>query len=158
MNKYPLLVAILTLALLLPTAINAEEAHVLYVIDGDTLVVRLKNKIEHIRIVGIDTPELHDKKSGVAQCYAQEARRELINRAAKKIIQIERDPLTQNRDVYGRYLRIVHAGALSLGEHLIKNGFARVYTRSPATHSDTLMALQLTAQKNKKGLWGACKK
>lgn len=115
-------------------------------------------KIEHVRFVGIDTPELHDSKSGVAQCYAKEARDEALRLLNHKTIDMERDPLTRNRDVYGRYLRVLKIGTLSISDHLIQNGFARVYTRSPASAFDRLKKLQEDAKKARKGLWKSCVK
>ncbi len=158
MIKYALFSAAVVLILSLPYPTYAKNGVIISIIDGDTLVVKMDNKIERIRILGIDTPELHTAKTGVAQCYAREARIELEKIAIKKIlVDIQSDSLTKNRDIYGRYLRHVNIKGISIAEHLVKNGFAKVYTRSPASNTKKLIALQSDAKKSKKGLWKWCK-
>ena len=144
--------------LLLPHQASAEQGYVMRVLDGDTLIVKTGRKIEHIRIIGIDTPELLDQKTGVAQCYSVEAMKELKKLLFRKTVSIERDAITKNRDLYGRKLRTVSIGLSDIAEHLVKNGFARVYTRSPARALDKLLKLQNGARRSNKGLWAACKK
>ncbi len=157
MIKYTLLTVILLLGLALPYFADAKKGTVPSVTDGDTLVVKMDKKIEKIRILGIDTPEIQDPKTGVAQCYAREAKNILKGIAMKKNIDVTSDPLSKNRDIYGRYLRHVNINGISIAEHLVKNGFAKVYTRSPTSNTRKLITLQENARKLKIGLWKWCK-
>lgn len=156
MNKTPFFLALTILALFVPISTYAEQGFVVRIIDGDTIIVKIGKKIEHIRIIGIDTPELHDPKTGVAQCYAFPAYLETKKILEKSLVLVERDPLTRNRDVYGRLLRTVSRGSLSIAHHLVQNGYARVYMRSPASQLNALLTLQNEAKKNKRGLWSSC--
>ena len=42
-------------------------------IDGDTIDIEIGGRDERVRLIGIDTPELHTD-TGVAECMAGEAR------------------------------------------------------------------------------------
>ncbi|MEK7648831.1 MAG: thermonuclease family protein [Patescibacteria group bacterium] len=154
------IITVVSLLLVFYTPFNAlaMKTEVLHVIDGDTLIIKTGKKIEHIRILGIDTPELYTSKTGVAQCYARESLAE-VRKIVKgnKQLDIEKDSLAKNRDAYGRHLRHVNHGSMSLSEHLVRNGFAKVYTRSPASNTQKLLTLQQEAQRTKKGLWKWCK-
>ena len=48
------------------------RATVTKVIDGDTIVVRIGGQEEHVRLLGIDTPETHKPDSPV-ECFGPEA-------------------------------------------------------------------------------------
>ena len=89
------------------TATKYEAARLLYVIDGDTLFVKLQNGLcEKIRVIGIDAPEsaCHDDSlNSIAGQQATEFARHLT--ANSNIIWLERD--VENRDKYNRLLRHV---------------------------------------------------
>lgn len=158
MNKSFIFACAFAIIVSFPTGVYADRSYVIHVIDGDTFIAKIGKKIEHIRIIGIDTPELHDPKTGVAQCYSREASSELRKLMYHKNVDVQKDTLTKNRDIYGRYLRIVNIGTLSISEHLVKNGFARVYTRSPASQLSVLLKRQDEAKKAHRGLWSSCSK
>lgn len=91
------------------------------VVDGDTIRYRGRR----IRILGIDTPELHP-----ARC----AREERLGLAAKARLQtlVNAGPFQlvtgdRDRDAYGRELRWLRRGQRDLGEQLIGEGLARPY-------------------------------
>ncbi|NCP11238.1 MAG: thermonuclease family protein [Sphingomonadales bacterium] len=91
------------------------------VVDGDTFWLAG----EKYRFAGIDTPETHP-----ARCADEQARGDaatlrlqaLLNAGAFSLVSIDRDT-----DRYGRKLRDVTRGGVSLGDVLIAEGLARPY-------------------------------
>ncbi|MDO8572018.1 MAG: thermonuclease family protein, partial [bacterium] len=76
-----------------------ESATVIRVYDGDTITIRIGKKIERIRLLGIDSPEVASKGKR-AQCFANEARNALQKLVFKKDIFLTRDADDRNRDIY----------------------------------------------------------
>ncbi|MCD6381577.1 MAG: thermonuclease family protein, partial [Candidatus Aenigmarchaeota archaeon] len=74
------------------------KAEVSYVIDGDTIV--LKNK-QRVRLIGMNAPEIGD-------FYANDAKKYLCGLVCNKTIILESDKI--DRDQYGRLLRYVWIG------------------------------------------------
>src|SRR3989338_3345328 len=70
---------------------------VVKVVDGDTLDVRAKEGVVRLRLIGIDTPEIHGKK----ECYGPEASARAKALLEKKRVRIETDP-AQKEDRYRR--------------------------------------------------------
>ena len=92
------------------------------VVDGDTFHYHFTK----IRIADIDTPETHPPRC------AHEA--ELGNRATLRLQELlNQGPFTleatdRDHDQYGRQLKIVMRGGVSLGERLVSEGLARRWT------------------------------
>ena len=86
-----------------------HEARVLSITDGDTISIRFVetpqgcSRIEKVRLIGIDTPELFTKPS---EYFAQEAKYFTTEMLLNKDIYIEFDN-TGLRDYYGRLLAYV---------------------------------------------------
>jgi micrococcal nuclease len=77
-------------------------ATVVRVIDGDTVVVHIDGKDEHVRLIGIDTPETVDPDKPV-MCYGAEASGETKSLLpAGTVVRLVRD--IEARDAYGRLL------------------------------------------------------
>ncbi len=91
------------------------------VVDGDTL----RYAGRRIRILGIDTPELHPARCASEERLGQAAKlrmQALVNLAPFQLVADGRD-----RDVYGRDLRKVMRGGADLGLQLVSEGLARPY-------------------------------
>lgn len=93
----------------------------LYAIDGDTIVIGS----EHIRILNIDTPEIHH-----AGCDAElrlglvaKARTEALIHSGQ--VDLQRGDHGRMKDKYGRTLELVFIDGVDLGETLIEEGLAR---------------------------------
>jgi micrococcal nuclease len=118
--------AVAVCALLAATAAHAGDfktkAEVTRVIDGDTVVVRLANgRSEHVRVIGIDTPE-------VGTCMASEATAATRRLADGKRVTLIGDGTQDTRDRYGRLLAYVWLpGGKDLGFQLVAGGYARSY-------------------------------
>ena len=93
-------------------------------IDGDTIRVRVKGKIETVRYLLIDTPE--SKKPGMGvQPFAKEAflKNDELVRGGSLTMEFEDGNI---RDSYGRLLAYVYVDGKSVQEMLLKEGYARV--------------------------------
>lgn len=127
-------------------------------IDGDTIAVDMDGKVEHVRFIGIDTPETHKPNTPV-QCYgpAAAAHTKNVISAAGGRVRLAADPQNTNRDRYGRLLRYVYLtdGTL-LNELNITEGYAFYYPYFPFSKKAQFAAAQADAQANKRGLWAAC--
>lgn len=129
---------------------------VVSVTDGDTIRVQNGNKTESVRLIGIDTPELHDTRTGV-QCFGVEAAgyvREQLNGATVKLVP---DPTQQNRDKYDRLLRYVFlSDGTHINQKIIAEGYGFEYTYSvPYRYRTEFIAAQSNAKNSQKGLWSA---
>jgi micrococcal nuclease len=134
-----------------------QDATVVRVVDGDTIVARLADgRFERVRYIGMDTPE--DVKPGVpVQCFslrAAAANRALVAGRGVRLV-----PGAEPRDRYGRLLAYVYrrADGLFVNAELVRRGFARTLTIPPNTrYAGRFAALADAARRAGRGLWGAC--
>ncbi|MCX6796553.1 MAG: thermonuclease family protein [Candidatus Falkowbacteria bacterium] len=124
------------------------------VVDGDTIDVNLDNKIERIRLIGINTPEVVDPRRPV-ECFGQEASANAKKILSGQKIRIEADSSQDDRDKYGRLLRYVwRADGLFYNLEAIKQGYAYEYTYNlPYQYQAEFKAAQKFAEENQLGLW-----
>lgn len=123
----------MTRILLLAVALTACLAQdlsgpVVRVIDGDTIVVQLDGTSEHVRYIGIDTPEMDDERPAVRRraVAAKEANARLVD---GRRVRLELD--AERRDRYGRLLAYVWVGDTLVNEVLVRTGHAAPYTVPP---------------------------
>jgi micrococcal nuclease len=127
------------------------------VIDGDTVRIDLGNRIETVRLIGIDTPETKHPTEPVG-CYGPEASAragELLAPGTEVIV--ERD--AEERDRYGRMLAYVvrRDDGTFVNVQLAREGFADALSISPNTaHAAEIGAAVREAREQGRGLWGAC--
>jgi micrococcal nuclease len=128
------------------------------VIDGDTVII---NTGEHVRYVGINTPELHHPTKGV-ECYGQEAadaNRRLVEGKKVRLVKDRSD-----KDRYGRLLRFVYLEPMTSGsaelfvnDELVKQGNAFAQTYKPDIgFKDQFKTSENAAQAAQRGLWKTC--
>jgi micrococcal nuclease len=136
---------------------SALSGNVSYVIDGDTIVVQLgAGPGTHVRLIGIDTPEIaHDGRPG--DCYGKAAAR--ITRRLAQGRDVELRPGRERHDRYGRllaYVRVV-GGPADLEHTLLMRGAARTLAIAPNVDRAAAYAgLERSARRARIGLWGAC--
>ncbi len=148
--KLLLLNLILLFCLVFTPVFSSENYIVKRVIDGDTIV--LENG-EHIRLIGVDTPELHHPKKPV-QYFAKEAREFTVKECLGKMVRIEFD--WQKKDKYGRTLGYVYfPDGTCLNKEIIRNGYGYAYTRFPFRELNLYRNLERDARENGKGLWSS---
>ena len=121
---------------------QTEQALVVRVIDGDTIELADGN---HVRYLGIDTPE-------VGEAYSSEAtsrNKELVEGKVVELQQGKRD-----QDEYGRLLRYVYVNGVFVNAELVAQGYAKAYIFDPdERYSQILVQLEQYAKLRKKGLW-----
>jgi micrococcal nuclease len=133
------------------------QAVVTRVVDGDTIVVRLGDVDETVRLLGIDTPESVDPRSPV-ECFGKEASKhtaELLPPGTQVLL--VRD--IEARDRYDRLLAYVYRSddGIFVNRVLVQDGFAAVLTYPPnVAHADELTAAAALARDEGRGLWSAC--
>ncbi|MCS6956595.1 MAG: thermonuclease family protein [Patescibacteria group bacterium] len=129
------------------------------VVDGDTIEIEIDGKIQRIRIIGINTPEVVDPRKPV-ECFGKEASEKAKELLSGKKIRLEKDPTQGDIDKYARLLRYVFLeDGTDFGLTMIKEGYAYEYTYNiPYKYQQQYKQAQKEAEKNKKGLWadGVC--
>jgi micrococcal nuclease len=142
----------------------AATAVVTRVVDGDTIEVRIGDKVDDVRLIGIDTPETV-KPGAPVECFGPQASRFshglLEGRRVRLVFGAER------RDAYGRLLAYVYLGSVAadgagtrprfVNATLIRLGLARSLTIPPNDRfAPLLKRFELEAAQAGRGLWGAC--
>jgi micrococcal nuclease len=136
---------------LVPTSSESGTFKVTRVIDGDTIEIEGG---EHVRYIGIDTPETVDPRKPV-QCFGIEASKKNKELVEGKMVRLEKD-ITE-RDKYGRLLRYVWVGDLFVNLELVKQGFATSYSYPPdIKFQKEFLAAEKEAREAELGLWKAC--
>ncbi len=158
-NKFILLSLVMVLIFIVAACGKEEEENQLEipakqvtVIDGDTIRIDMKNRVETVRLLLVDAPEMNDNKYG-KQPFADEATtylRFLIQ--SSKTITLEKD--VSSRDPYKRFLAYVYADKKSVQEALLEKGLVRVY-QDPKNDKYLKEYKQIEAEaRNKKiGIW-----
>lgn len=144
------LIVIFTLFVCANAYARTLEATVAMVLDGDTFVT--KNS-EHVRLLGINTPERAKGKNLPAEPFADEAYRFLQKVALDKKVRLETDE--KERDRYGRLLAHVYLeDGTWLNKLLLEQGLAHVYT-FPDNRGGIAPLLEAAnkARKANKGMW-----
>jgi micrococcal nuclease len=133
------------------------RATVVEVIDGDTLVIDLAGGDEHVRLIGIDTPETvaPDRPD---ECFGAEASHHLADLAPPgTALRLERD--VEARDQYDRLLAYAYRDrdGVFLNLAQVAGGFAEplAYPPNMAHRADFERAAR-EARAAGAGLWTAC--
>jgi micrococcal nuclease len=133
---------------------GSAHARVVRAIDGDTIEVRLGDRREEVRYIGVDTPETV-KPGTPVQCFGHRAsavnRRLTEGRMARLSFGVER------RDAYGRLLAYVRVGGRFVNAALVRRGLARSLTIAPNDRFAPLFRrLERRAAVAGRGLWRSC--
>ena len=121
------------------------------IVDGDTIYVQLADRVEKIRYIGVNTPEIHHPIKGEEPGgrEAAEVNRRLVD---GRHVRLELDVRT--RDRYGRLLAYVWAGDTMVNAELVRLGYAQVMTVPPnVRYQDLFVKLQRDARDANRGLW-----
>ena len=133
---------------------SMQNAKLVRVVDGDTLVVTLDGQQEKIRIIGINTPESVKPNSPV-ECFGKEASfhiEELLDMDG--LLSVQTDPTQDTYDRNGRLLAHVFIGEVNIAREMLFDGYAYEYTyRKPYIYQSEYRDAQRQAQENKRGLW-----
>jgi len=128
-----------------------EEAMVIDVIDGDTIILANGKRV---RYIGMDTPEITNGL-GRSTCYAKEARNKNRELVLGKKIKMEKD--ISEDDKYGRLLRYIYVDDVFVNKLLIKEGYAVAVAYPPdLKYQLQFKEVERSAFDNNLGLWGQC--
>lgn len=147
------------------TSNTFQEAKLVRVIDGDTIVVDRGNGQEKLRFILVDTPETKHPQKGV-QYFGTEASAFTTNALEGKTIYLEKD--VSETDRYNRLLRYVWIERPSSDEPtkeelrtkcfnalLLLGGYANVTTFPPdIKYVDQFREFEKEARETNVGLWG----
>jgi len=152
------LIGLLTaLPALLPVAAAPRLARsftgvVTQVVDGDTIRVRIDDRVEKVRYIGMDTPEtkhpFRAPEPGGTEAAALNYRLVM-----GKTVRLELD--VRERDRYQRLLAYVYVGDLMVNAELVRLGYAHAVTVPPnVAHAQWFVSLEREAREAGRGLWG----
>jgi len=131
---------------------------VVWVVDGDTIHVRIGSRLEKVRYIGVNAPEIpHPEERGWREggTQAQAVNLQLVGRATAWL---ELD--SRLRDTHGRllaYVWVERSGARVMANaEMIRRGFAQVMTIPPNVRYQALfLKLQREAREAGRGLWAS---
>jgi micrococcal nuclease len=156
-------IALCTAAAARPSAL---EGSVVYVVDGDTIHVRLDNRVEKVRYIGVNAPEVPHARGDPHAAKARPgprhfphtaaagdaARRINIELVSGKHVRLELD--RERRDQYKRLLAYVWVGDTMINAEMVRRGYAEVMRIPPDfLHRALFLRLQDEAREAGRGLW-----
>jgi len=152
-----LLVLVLSAAVLAAGAQPAREGaftlrgKVTYVVDGDTIAVRLDNgRRERVRLIGIDTPERGECLAGTATGLARKL-------ADRQRVVLRGDATQDTRDRYGRLLAYAWVRGRDLGYQQVAAGLARVYVYDrPFQRLGAYRSAEAIGRRRSRNVWAGC--
>jgi micrococcal nuclease len=140
-----------------------EDIYVTRVIDGDTL--KLENG-ERVRLIGIDTPEMHDSDKLYRDSNKSNQDIQTIKALGRRAYNFTRNLVEGRRvrlefdlereDKYGRLLAYVYLkdSGTFVNAEIIKQGYASLMTFPPnVKYADLFLKLYQEAREQKRGLW-----
>jgi micrococcal nuclease len=140
------------LGLALPAVAHSElEGTVTRVVDGDTIYVDVGGRVERVRYIGVNTPEMNHPRRGQERGgrAAAAINSELVR---GRRVRLELD--AQARDRHGRLLAYVWVADTMVNAELVRRGFAQVMTVPPnVRHQSLFVKLQREARTAGRGLW-----
>jgi len=146
---WPLPFLLLALLVLAPaTRGQPFEGTVIRVVDGDTIYVQLGDRVEKIRYIGVNTPEMHHPSKGEEPGGREAAE------TNRRLVGGKRELDVRTRDRYGRLLAYVWVDDVMVNAELLRLGYAQVMTVPPnVRHQELFVKLQREARDAGRGLW-----
>jgi micrococcal nuclease len=136
-------------------ALTGLRGRVVWVVDGDTIHVRLGRRLERVRYIGVNAPEIPHPTKGFAHGgrKARGVNRRLVG---GRTVRLELD--VQRRDDYGRLLAYVWTAVngekLMANAEMVRRGYAQVMTIPPnVKYWRRFVRLEREARMARRGLW-----
>jgi micrococcal nuclease len=129
-------------------AMHSFEAVVAKVVDGDTVWT---DRGEKIRLLGIDTPELHHPDYPV-QAFAQQAKDYVAGRILGKKCIFEYSDF-DHYDKYGRTLAFIYLDGDLINAEIVKKGLGYASPNKNIPRTREFLVLENIAKKFRAGLW-----
>lgn len=129
---------------------SLDEARVIEVNDGDTVTLRINDRIQKTRLIGIDAPEMGQRPWGGR---AKKHLIELMDRATWTVF-VETD--VEKYDKYDRLLAYLWTKDDELiNERMMLDGYAVLFTIQPnSKYADRFRKAHRIARREKRGIWG----
>jgi micrococcal nuclease len=129
---------------------GSSEGKVTRIVDGDTIELEDGRKIRYLLV---DTPE---STGGSTDCFGTNAKAFNSDLVLNKSVTLAYD--IDCTDRFGRTLAYVYVNGTEVNTLLIERGYACVLHISPNgdDRAAEFEALQLTAERANRGLWGSC--
>jgi micrococcal nuclease len=137
---------------------GSRTAHVVRVVDGDTILVSIGGRQERVRYIGVDTPETVKPRTPV-QCFGKKASAFNHRLVDGQEVRLVSD--VEARDKYGRLLAYVFrtSDGRFVNAELVRRGYATTLTIPPNVRfADRFRALAAAARQAGRGLWSACER
>lgn len=129
----------------------AEWVKVRHVLDGDTII--LENN-QHVRLIGVDTPEIKSKYNPRTEYYALQGKRFVEQMVEGRMVFLEADDAQAPFDKYGRRLAYVYLeNQTLLNRELIRQGYAEAIRSFPYKYKKEFLALEKAAKDENLGMW-----
>jgi len=141
---------------------NYTDILVKRVVDGDTLL--LENG-ERVRLIGIDTPEMHESEKLYRDSQRSGQSRSIIQRLGRRSYQFTRSLVEGKRvslefdvekhDRYDRLLAYVYLkDGTFVNAKIVEEGYASLMTIPPnVRYADLFLKLYQEAREKRRGLW-----
>lgn len=134
----------------------AEWAKVRQVLDGDTVILETN---QHVRLIGVDTPEIKSKYNPRTEYFALQAKQFVEQRIEGRMVFLEGDDAQTPFDKYGRRLAYIYLEDQTLlNRALVQQGYAEAIRVFPYKFKEEFLELEKQAKKEGTGLWGKRKK
>lgn len=125
------------------------------VVDGDTVELRIDGRMQKVRLIGMDTPEVVDPRK-VVQCFGREASTQAHKLLEGQTVRLEYDVQVGERDKYGRLLGYLFLpDGTNYAEKMIRDGYAHEYTYQGQAYKyqANFKSAEAEAQTSSRGLW-----
>lgn len=141
-------ISITCILLLMTFSCFGTSTKVTRVIDGDTFETDAGEKV---RLLGINAPEITD-------IFGKEAKEHLSNLILNKIVELEIDKKSNDKDRYQRLLRYVILDGVDINFKMISDGYAFALLKYNFSRSNDYEQAQLLSRDANNGIWGNSKK
>lgn len=132
-KRTPVIVLFLVFFLLgLVKVAFADPFKVTCVFDGETLKAVSQDKEITVRLVGIDAPEIPERKHQPVQPFSLKSAKYLSNLVLHKTIYVQ----PYGEDSYGFTLGVVYVDGKNINLEMLNAGLAEVYRGQPASGLD----------------------
>jgi len=153
---YRVVFVVLCFLLLITGNVWAEWAKVRHVVDGDTVILEDN---QHVRLIGVDTPEIKSEYNPHEEYYARQAKQFVEQVTEGRMVFLEGDDSQAPFDKYERRLAYVYLEDQTLlNRELVRQGYAEAIHFFPYKLKEEFLALEKQARKEKLGMWGKDKK
>ena len=129
------------------------QGRVIKVFDGDTFLVRVRGREEHVRLREIDAPEISKRKQTGQEPWAKKAKEFALSKVRDKAVRLEVEERDE-RDQYHRLLAYVFVGDGLVNEEMVQSGNAFLY-RGPfrGKYASQLEDAERMARERRLGVW-----